>query len=116
MWKRQLGESQDCALFSSSDSVSLPSSCGMRTRAVGFHSPAAFFSFPLDKAVAIIFSLPQGLPVGAVTAPRGPCWLSLRAAHAWGCGMQLREQDLQGNRKDFSRGTKTNEFQPWQCF
>ncbi|NXM54011.1 VSI10 protein, partial [Illadopsis cleaveri] len=43
--------------------------------AVGIHSPAVFISFPLDKAVAIIFFLPQGLAVGTVTALLGPCWL-----------------------------------------
>lgn len=63
---------------------------------MGFHCPAVFISYPLDKAVAIIFSLPQGLVVGTVTAPLGPCWLSLTAVHTWGCGMQIREQDLQG--------------------
>lgn len=55
---------------------------------MGFHSPAVFFSFPLDKAVAIIFSLPQGLPVGAVTAPGvapAGCHLELRTPGAVGC-------------------------------
>lgn len=57
VWKDQLGESKNHALFPSDDSVSFPGSCAMRTWAMGFHSPAVFISFPLDKAVAIIFSL-----------------------------------------------------------
>ncbi|NXK61558.1 VSI10 protein, partial [Sylvietta virens] len=58
VWKEQLGESQDCALFSSDASVSLPGSCAMRTGAVGFHSPAVVS----DHVLSLLTDPPQATP------------------------------------------------------
>ncbi|NXB73015.1 VSI10 protein, partial [Donacobius atricapilla] len=56
VWKEQLGESKDCALFSSYDSVSL--SCAMRTRAVGFLSPTVVS----DHMLSLLIDPPQATP------------------------------------------------------